>query len=125
METNLSHLCEFQPFLLNIIKGILPCKTCATQISSPTHTLQEVVKSKWGKIWSFWDHLPILLEMIKRPQCQSICELRKRLNFCSRLLCFFRSSDLANCLRIVSMVGEIPFIKVKGKDKRHTNLKGL
>ena len=25
METNILHLCDFQPFLLTIMKGMLPC----------------------------------------------------------------------------------------------------
>ena len=86
------------------------------------HPLLTPYKRLWNqnveKYGRFWDNLPMVLEMIERPQCHSICELRKRLIICSRLLCLFRSSDLANCLRIVSMVGETLLIKVKRKGQK-------
>jgi hypothetical protein len=69
------------------------------------------------KYGHFWDPLPMLLEMVK-SQPLTICDLRKRLIICARLLCLFRSSDFANCKRIVSVIGDIPFIKVKRKGQK-------
>ena len=64
------------------------------------HPLLTPYKRLWNqnveKYGHFWDPLPMLLEMIKKPQCLTICELRQRLIICSRLLCLFRSSYLAN-----------------------------
>ena len=79
------------------------------------------------KYGAFWDCTPMLLSLIQiappdpsHPSFRlldlTLPELRERLIICSRLLCLFRSNDLANLIRSASILqGNVPFIKIRRK----------
>jgi hypothetical protein len=68
------------------------------------------------KYGAFWDPLPILLELAKKPRPSDIQTIRAQLIFCSRILCLYRSVDLAQIKRTASVVsGRVPYIKIKRK----------
>ena len=77
----------------------------------------------YKKLWNiniekyshFWDPLPLLMELASNCIPSDISTLRDTLIIASRLLCLYRSSDLANIKRVVSVVNEVPFIQIKRK----------
>ena len=103
------------------------------------HPLLNAYKKLWNrnleKYGSFWDPLPILLRLARtdyaslgvivppvwlglRPPPSPISALRTHLIICCRLLCLYRSSDLANIKRVVSVMGHVPYIKIRRKGQR-------
>jgi hypothetical protein len=89
------------------------------------HPLLSPYKKDWNKniekYASFWDPLPLLralqaqsLDTLKRD----ISSLRTQLILCCRLLCLYRSSDLANLQRVVSVLGKVPYIKIRRKGQK-------
>ena len=103
------------------------------------HPLLNAYKKLWNrnleKYGSFWDPLPILLRLARtdyaslgvivppvwlglRPPPSPISALRTHLIICCRLLCLYRSSDLANIKRVVSVMGGVPYIKIRRKGQR-------
>jgi hypothetical protein len=86
------------------------------------HTLLTPYKRLWNqnleKYGAFWDPLPILLGLAKAPMPTDICTLRTQLIFCSRILCLYRSSDLAQVKRTTSVLGRAPYIKIKRKGQK-------
>ena len=87
------------------------------------HPLLGPYKKQWNKNMeryaSFWDPSPVLQAMAQTPfhiLTNNISLLRKHLIVTCRLLCLYRSHDLANLKRTVSILDvKIPFIKIKRK----------
>ena len=89
------------------------------------HPLLGPYKKQWNKniekYGSFWDPEPILRALQAVP-FDTLCHpdnlqtLRCQLIITCRLLCFYRSHDLATLKRTVSSLGgKTPFIKIKRK----------
>ncbi len=75
----------------------------------------------YKKLWNiniekyslFWDPLLLLMELVATCGIPSdLKTLRDTLIIFSRILCLYRSSDLANIKRCVSVVNGIPFIQI-------------
>ena len=85
------------------------------------HPLLQPYKRLWNvnieKYSHFYDPLPMILNL-QRTNVTNLVDLRDRLIICCRLLCLYRSIDLANIKRVVSLVGNTPFIKIKRKGWR-------
>jgi hypothetical protein len=89
------------------------------------HPLLTPYKRRWNtnveKYGVFWDPLPILRAMAQTPLAAlkaDLRTLRAHLIVTCRLLCLYRSIDLANLRRCVSVVDGIPFIQIKRKGRR-------
>jgi hypothetical protein len=80
------------------------------------HPLLSPYKRQWNtnteKYVHFYDPLPLLMELSASDSPTSISAIRDQLILASRFLCLYRSHDLANIKRVVSIVGNIPFIKI-------------
>ena len=80
----------------------------------------------YKKIWNtntqkygvFWDPTPVLMALAEAPPPKSIADIRLQFILCSRLLCLYRSSDLSNLKRTVSVLSGAPFIKIKRKGQK-------
>ena len=88
------------------------------------HPLLRPYKKSWNtnleKYGAFWDPTEVLLALQQTPLC-SLTEQDLRTHFIisSRLLCLYRSSDLANLKRSVSVLnGKTPFIKIRRKGQK-------
>jgi hypothetical protein len=89
------------------------------------HPLLNPYKKEWNKnverYGSFWDPEPVLRALMAVPfhsltDPENLQTLRLQLILCCRLLCLYRSHDLANLKRTVSVLnGRTPFIKIKRK----------
>ena len=102
------------------------------------HPLLRPYKKLWNtnveKYGTFWDAEPVLRKLagepLEPPDANEknfkafILRLRARLIVVSRLLCLFRSIDLANMTRTVSVVQGKPFILLKRKGCKPTSGKG-
>ena len=85
---------------------------------SPYKRLWNLNVEKYG---TFYDPWPILLQLAKikfSDLISSLPALRRQFILCSRFLCLYRSSDLANMKRCVSVVTERPFIKLRRKGQK-------
>ena len=89
------------------------------------HPLLNPYKRQWNvnveKYAKFWDPLPILRALAAVPLHmlrQDVSLLRTHLILACRLLCLYRSADLANLKRLVSIMDKVPFIKIKRKGQR-------
>ena len=89
------------------------------------HPLLTPYKREWNqnteKYASFWDALPLLRHLLATPPevlYQNISLLRTQLILCCRLLCLYRSNDLQNLKREVSVINQVPYIKIKRKGQR-------
>jgi len=98
------------------------------------HSLSTPYKKEWNKNTEkysyFWDPMPALaaLASTASPACVfqrehyisfgDLSALRSRLVFCARVLGLYRSVDLANLKRTVSIQGSNPFIKIKRKGQK-------
>ena len=90
------------------------------------HPLLTPYKRMWNqnveKYGHFWDPTPVLhtLMLNDMPLLHSnISLLRTQLILCCRLLCLYRSHDLSQLRRTVSVLGQkIPFIKSKRKGQK-------
>ena len=90
------------------------------------HPLLGPYKKEWNqnveKYGIFWDPTDILLALQSTSfqlLRENISLLRTQFIICARLLCLYRSSDLASLKRTVSIMGgKIPFIKIKRKGQK-------
>ena len=85
---------------------------------SPYKKLWNINVEKYGV---FYDPWPIILELarITFKELQSNVDLlRTQFILCSRFLCLYRSSDLANLKRTISVVSGVPFIKIRRKGQK-------
>ena len=85
------------------------------------HPLLNKYKKEWKtgipKYATFWDCRPAL-EKLLSTECGDLTEVRMRLVVVCRLLCLFRSVDLSNALRTVSVRDGVPYILIKRKGAR-------
>ena len=86
------------------------------------HRLLAPYKRQWNtnteKYAAFWDPGPLLQHLASTPFWQlktNLNKLRNQLIVCCRLLCLYRSVDLAHIKRTVCVLGGVPFIKIKRK----------
>ena len=89
------------------------------------HPLLQPYKKMWNvsteRYGAFWDPTPLLLHLSEIPFHTlegDLSKLRLQAILVSRLLCLYRSSDLANLQRTVSFFGGVPFIKVRRKGQK-------
>jgi hypothetical protein len=95
------------------------------------HKLLVPYKRQWNtnteKYAAFWDPGPLLchlaLSTINELK-QNLDQLRTQLILCCRLLCLYRSIDLAQIRRTVGVLGGFPSSKLKEKGKNCTNGRG-
>ena len=104
---------------------ILPSYFCPGLGGVRFHPLLGPYKKEWNrnteKYASFWDPEPVLRALQSVPfhsltNPANLQTLRLHLIISCRLLCLYRSHDLANLKRSVSVLGgKTPFIKIKRK----------
>ena len=89
------------------------------------HPLLQPYKRLWSahvpKYGAFWDPWPLLLHLAQTPIVdleQDTALLRLQLILVLRLLCLFRSHDLAQMKRTASILGAVPYIKVRRKGQK-------
>ena len=57
----------------------------------------------------------LIEQLANTPLSGTLLDLRERLLICMRLLCLYRSIDLARLQRTISIVGDRPFVMVQRK----------
>ena len=92
------------------------------------HPLLTPYKRDWNRnverYGSVWDPEPVLRALMAVPfdvltDPKNLQTLRAHLILSSRLLCLYRSHDLANLKRTVSVLsGKVPFVRVKRKGQQ-------
>ena len=91
------------------------------------HPLLSPYKKMWNiateKYACFWDARPVLLKLAETPfsffdDPSHLVDLRTQLILVARLLCLYRSVDLAQALRTCSVLHSKPFLKIKRKGQR-------
>ena len=89
------------------------------------HPLLKPYKRLWNvsteRYGAFWDPTPLLMHLAETNFVtlqEDLPKLRLHLILVCRLLCLYRSADLANLKRTASVLGGVPYIKIKRKGQK-------